>query len=134
MLFLLLLFIPAIYLTIFLAFFLLGGVIYFIPRLRKYSGYIWSGTAGTLPGILWYNILYSLFPLVLAFGFILYKRGDFLISNAIINSNIWGGIMIALIIGFILANIIGCGVGFIGGALLYKKYIRQRTSPLRQMK
>jgi hypothetical protein len=99
---------------------ILGGIVLlFFQRTRPLSGYVLSGTAGTLPGFIIGNLLFW----VLFIGVLRLFKGpiDRLPDSNFIRT-LGGGILILIIIGGrALANILGCGFGFFSGCWIYRK-------------
>ena len=104
---------------------LLGLGLLCFAQTRRYSGFALCGTAGTFPGFVLGNLLFwAVFIGIAAFlriplehfkdsSFVMYPAAIFLI--------------IVLIVGLAVANILGCGSGFLAGCWVFAK-IRRRFS------
>ncbi|MGF1678624.1 MAG: hypothetical protein ACFCUX_05450 [Candidatus Methylacidiphilales bacterium] len=106
-----------IYLLLVAAWIGLGFICWLVPRTRSLSGWIWSGTAGSLPGWLVANFL---FWLILVLVFLLLKAPLESLNPSDGLSAAFGGMaLIAVVVGLALTNVLGCVLGFIGGCFLY---------------
>jgi ABC-type antimicrobial peptide transport system permease subunit len=105
---------------------LAGLVLLFFQRTRSLSGYVFSGTAGTLPGFIIGNLLFW----VLFIGVLRLLKGpiDRLPDTDFVRS-LGGRILILMMIGGLaLANILGCGIGFFSGCWIYRKIKKRKAS------
>jgi len=108
---------------------ILGGIVLlFFQRIRPLSGYVLSGTAGTLPGFIIGNLLFW----VLFIGvFRLFKGPVDRLPDSDFIRTLGGGILILFIIGGLaLANILGCGFGFFSGCWIYRMIKKRKSNTL----
>lgn len=118
-------FILPIYLGLFFLFLMIGVVLLFIPRLRKFSGYILSGTVGTFPGFVLLNILFWIVLVGIA-ALIKVSVGD-LLDHEVVGASLGLGLILFIVVGLSLANIIGCSGGFLAGMWIYR-FIQKRRA------
>jgi hypothetical protein len=104
---------------------LLGLGLLCSARTRRYAGFILSGTIGTFPGFIIANLLcWVVFfgvAVVLKIPMEHFKDSEIALGMAGIF------LIIVLVGGLIVANILGCGSGFLAGCWLFAK-IRRRLS------
>ena len=98
---------------------ILGLGLLCFARLRRYAGFILCGTAGTFPGFLIGNLLFwvAFIGLALLLKIPVDRFGD---SDFI---KVIGGwfLIVVMIGGLAIANILGCGLGFLFGCWLFAK-------------
>jgi hypothetical protein len=101
---------------------LLAGLVLRLLDSRRTAGFVWAGTLGTIPGFALANVLFwALFDSVAALGRLL--LGHFGGPEGLHQA---AAILLTLFMigGLLAANIIGCGLGFLVGCLLYGRNAR----------
>ncbi len=103
---------------------IVGIILLFFQRTRSLSGYIFSGTAGTLPGFIIGNLL---FWLLFIGALQLFKEPIHRLPDSDFVRTVGGGFLILLMMGGLaLANILGCGLGFLSGCWIYGKIKKRK--------
>jgi hypothetical protein len=104
---------------------LLGLGLLFFARTRRFSGFILSGTVGTFPGFVVGNLLF--WAIFVGIAMLLKIPIEHFKDSQVVGGVAGILLIIVLVGGLAVANILGCGSGFLVGCWLFAK-IKRRLS------